>query len=61
MSFVTFFKQVGKMAFGYVGGFILIILGLLTATTGNNLPFGVVLFILGLIVALYGVYTDRNM
>lgn len=60
MSFGQFLANVGKMAFGYVGGFVLFLTGSLTYSVNGSI-LGVIVAILGAILVLFGVYTEREM
>lgn len=59
MSFVAFLKQVGKMALGYLGGFFLIMAGVLIAAQGSTLLGGLVT-LAGFVLALFGVYSEKG-
>lgn len=60
MSFVSFLKQVLKMLFGYGGGFLLIIAGIFTFSQGNGV-IGGILTVVGFLLALFGVYSEREL
>jgi|GEM_PF-6558229 len=59
MSFATFAKNVGKMLFGYVGGFLVLFAGIFAHARGNEL--GMVVAVAGFILILFGVYVEREM
>jgi len=60
MGFGTFLKQVGKVAFGYGLGFLLSIAGIMTYSFGNT-GTGAVLFIVGAVLVLFGVYSEKGL
>lgn len=59
MSFVSFLKQVGKMGIGYGLGFLLLAFGLFAYSMQDN-PLGILLAIIGFVLLLFGVYTERQ-
>ena len=60
MSFVNFLKQVGKLAVGYLGGAFLLIVGLIAMSFGSGISGGLVA-IIGFVMLLFGVYTEKEM
>lgn len=60
MSFVNFLKSVAKIAFGFIGGFILLFAGIMTAAQGEQ-GIGYVAAFVGIILILYGVYNEREL
>jgi len=61
MSFLGFLKNVAKIGLGYVGGFILLFAGLMSFSFANNTVLSVLLVVAGVVLALFGVYTEREM
>lgn len=57
---MAFLKQVTKMAVGYIGGIILVVSGV-TAMILESTGAGALLLSLGVILILFGVYSERRM
>lgn len=60
MGFGAFLKQVGKVAFGYGLGFLLLISGIMSYSFGNAAT-GTALFIVGIVLLLFGVYSEKGL
>lgn len=60
MSFAGFLAQVGKILFGYGGGLIFL-LASIAAVVQEQMALAVVLFIIAAILALFGVYSEREL
>jgi hypothetical protein len=60
MGFIRFLGRIARISVGYLGGFLLMATGSLSLSSGNKLT-GIVVFVIGAVLALYGVYNDRQL
>lgn len=60
MSFTTFLAQVGKIALGYGAGMLLII-GAVSASAMGRTSMAAVMGLIGIILLLFGVYSERGL
>jgi hypothetical protein len=59
MTFIGFVKQVVKMLFGYVGGFVSLLVSVGLFAQGNSI-LGAIFFVVAFILGLFGIYTERE-
>lgn len=60
MSFVNFLKGFLKIALGYVGGGFLLFAGMMAFVYGDDI-IGTLLAVVGFILILFGVYSERGL
>ena len=59
MSFANFLVRVTKMGVGYLGGFAMFFVGIMLFAQGDT-TFGTIFSIIGVVLALYGVYMENG-
>jgi hypothetical protein len=60
MGFANFVKQVLKTLFGYGGGFLSGFAGIMVFGQGNSV-IGAILMIVGFLLVLFGIYSEKGL